>query len=245
VTASAGKAYRFATAAELYQLVTTGSTFTSPEPNLKPDNVLSTELRAERMFSKGSVQLSLFNDDIHDAIISQFKTLAPGSTTLFSYLSNVDHARARGAELVLTERDILVQGLEFTGSVTYLDAKTLALSGRASATASADAAIGKKLPNIPDWRATFVTTVRPTSKLAISLGGRYSGALWTTLDNADVNPNVYQGFSAWFVADAHVNYRFGEHLSASLGADNLLNRKYFLFHPFPQRNYSSSLRVAF
>jgi iron complex outermembrane recepter protein len=25
------------------------------------------------------------------------------------------------------------------------------------------------------------------------------------------------------------------HWSASLGVDNLLNRKYFLFHPFPQR----------
>ena len=97
----------------------------------------------------------------------------------------------------------------------------------------------------PDWRASFVATYRPVSRVALSLGGRYSGALWTTLDNADVNPNVYQGFSAWFVADAHANYRFSEHLSASLGADNLLNRKYFLFHPFPQRTFSSSVKLAF
>ncbi len=245
VTASMGKAYRFATAAELYQLVTTGSTFTSPDPNLKPDNVLSTELRVERALGLGSVQLSLFNDDIHDAIISQFKTLVPGSTTLFSYLSNVDHARARGAEFVINERDVLVNGLELSASATYLDARTLALSGRASATASADAAVGKRLPNIPDWRASFVATYHPVQKLSLSLGGRYSGALWTTLDNADVNPNTYQGFSGWFVADAKATYRIGEHLTASLGADNLLNRKYFLFHPFPQRNYSSSLRVNF
>jgi len=244
-TASVGKAYRFATAAELYQLVTTGSTFTSPDPNLKPDNVLSTELRAERAFSAGSVQVSLFNDDIHDAIISQFKTLVPGSTTLFSYLSNVDHARARGVELVLNEHDVLVNGLELSGSATYLDARTLALSGRASATASADAAVNKRLPNIPDWRASFVATYHPVQRLSLSVGGRYSGALWTTLDNADVNPNTYQGFSAWFAADAKASYRIGEHLSLAVGADNLLNRKYFLFHPFPQRNYSSSLRVAF
>ena len=35
----------FATAAELYQLVSTGATFTSPDPNLKPDNDLAAELR--------------------------------------------------------------------------------------------------------------------------------------------------------------------------------------------------------
>ncbi|MEQ1690160.1 MAG: TonB-dependent receptor [Gemmatimonas sp.] len=245
LTASLGQAYRFATAAELYQLVTTGTTFTSPDPNLKPDDVLSTELRFERAFARGKAQVSVFNDDIHDAIISQFKPLVAGSNTLFSYVSNVDHVRARGVELVLTEHDVLIHGLELSGSATYLDAKTLATSGRASATAAADAAIGKHLPNIPDWRANFVATYRPTSRLALSGGGRYSGALWTTLDNADKNPNVYQGFSAWFVADAHVNYRIGQHVSASLGADNLLNRQYFLFHPFPQRTYSSSLRYTF
>jgi len=79
----------------------------------------------------------------------------------------------------------------------------------------------------------------------MTLGGRYSDALWTTLDNADVNPNVYQGFSGWFVADAHVNVRVQQHLAATLGVDNLLNRKYFLFHPFPQRTFSTSLKVTY
>lgn len=245
LTASFGQAYRFATVAELYQLVTTGTTFTSPDPNLKPDNVLSTELRAERVFAQGKAQLSVFNDNVHDAIISQFKPLVEGSNTLYSYVSNVDHVRARGAELVLSEHDLLVDRLELSGSVTYLNARTLAMDGRASATAAPDAAIGKHLPNIPDWRASFVATYRPVSPLAVSVGGRYSGAVWTTLDNADVNPNVYQGFSAWFVADAHVNYRFGQHLSASVGTDNLLNRKYFLFHPFPQRTFFTNLKYTY
>lgn len=243
-TASAGQAYRFATAAELYQLVSTGATFTSPDPNLKPDNDLSTELRAERRFSRGRVQLSLFNDDVHDAIISQFKPLLTGSNTLYSYVSNVDHVRSRGAELVVSENGVLIPKLELTASGTYLDARTLALSGRASATAGADAAVGKFLPNIPKWRANFIATYRPVQRVAVSLGGRYSDALWTTLDNADVNPNVYQGFSAFFVADAKVSVTFNKHLAASIGADNLLNRKYFLFHPFPQRNYSTSIKIG-
>ena len=201
VTASVGKAYRFATASELYQLVSTGTTFTSPNPDLKPDNVLATELRTERRTDRSLVQVALWHEDVHDAIISQFLPLVPGSSQLFSYLSNVDHVRSMGAELVLGANNLLVRGLELQGSGTYTNAKTLALSGRASATAPAEAAIGKQLPNIPKRRATFSATYRPDVKqrLALTVAGRYSDMMYTTLDNADVNPNTYQGFAAWFV----------------------------------------------
>jgi iron complex outermembrane receptor protein len=246
VTASVGKAYRFATASELYQLVSTGTTFTSPNPDLEPDDVLATELRTERRTDRSLVQLALFHEDVHDAIISQFLPLVPGSSQLFSYLSNVDHVRSQGVELVLGANNLLLRGLELQGSGTYTNAKTLALSGRASATAPAEAAIGKQLPNIPKRRATFSATYRPDVKqrLALTVAGRYSDMMYTTLDNADVNPNTYQGFAAWFVADARANFRFDNHWSAGLGVDNVLNRKYFLFHPFPQRTFVGSLKYA-
>ena len=243
VIASLGQAYRYATASELYQLVSTGTTFTSPNPNLKPDDVLAAELRLEHNFDQGSVRLSLFQGDIHDAIISQFKPLVAGSTQLFSFVSNVDHVRARGVEFVLQRNNLLVHGLEFSGSATYLNARTLATSGVANAGGAS--AIGKRLPNIPEWRATFLFTYRPDQRWAFSLGGRYSSLLYTTLDNADVSPNNYQGFSGWFVADAHVNCRINARWSASVGVDNLLNRKYFLFHPFPQRTGFANLKYSF
>jgi iron complex outermembrane recepter protein len=245
LTGSIARAYRFATASELYQLVSTGTTFTAPDPNLKPDNVLASELRIERGFARSRVQIALFNDDIRDAIISQFKPLVAGSNTFYSFVSNVDHVRARGAELVLSARDMLIPGLELQGSATWLDAKILATSGRASATAPAEAAIGKQLPNIPKRRATFLATYRPRAALSVALGGRYSDKLYTTLDNADVNTNTWQGFSGWFVMDTHVSYRLSAHLTATGGVDNLLNRKYFLFHPFPQRTFVSSVKYGF
>src|SRR5262249_39027718 len=156
---------------------------------------------------KAKAQVSLFQDDVHDAIISQFLPLVQGSPTLFSYLSNVDHVRARGVELALGASDALVKNLELTGNVTFVDAHTLALSGRASATAPAGSAIGKFLPNIPKWRAGFTGTYRPTQRSSLSLGGRYSDKLYTTLDNADVRFNTYQGFDGWFVMDARGSYR--------------------------------------
>ena len=243
-TGSVGKAYRFATASELYQLVSTGTTFTSPNPDLKPDNVLASELRVERKNDRTLVQVALFQDDVHDAIIAQFLPLVPNSPTLYSYSANVDHVRARGVELVLGGNDVLFRGLEMSGSATYLSSKTLAISGRASATAPEGSAIGKQLPNIPKWRANFTTTYRPDEHWSLTVAGRYSDMMYTTLDNADVNPNTYQGFSAWFVADTRASYRFDRHWSASLGADNVLNRKYFLFHPFPQRTFVGGLKYA-
>jgi len=244
-TAALAKAYRFATAAELYQLVTTGTTFASPNPNLKPDNVTATELRAERRFSRGSVQLSLFQDDVHDAIISQFNTLA-GSTQLYSFISNVDHVRARGAELAFGTNDVLIKGLAFSGNVTAVDPKTLAISGRASAadTTAVSAAIGKQLPNIPKWRTTATAMYRPDERFTFTLAARYSSKLYTTLDNVDVRYNTYQGFSEWFVMDSKVNYRVNENWNASFGVDNLLDRKYFLFHPFPHRTFLAGVKFG-
>ncbi len=245
LTTSVGQAYRFATAAELYQLVSTGATFTSPNPDLKPDNVLAAEVKIERTFARGRVRLSLFQDDVHDAIISQFQPLVAGSSTLFSYLSNVDHVRARGVEFFAEQRDAFVPGLELNASVTYLNARTLALSGQASATAIPGSSIGKRLPNIPDWRGTFVATYRLNPKWSFSAAGRYSGMLYTTLDNTDTHPNTYQGFAPWFVADLKANFKVNDRWSASLGADNVLNRKYFLFHPFSQRTFLANVKLNF
>lgn len=245
VTASVGQAYRYATAAELYQLVSTGTTYTAPNPNLKPDDVLATELMIEHTFDAGRVRLALFQDDVHDAIISQFLPLVMGSPTLYSYLANVDHIRARGAELQWERRDLFVRGLQFSGSITYVDARTLALSGAASATAPVGAAAGRRLPNIPDWRATLLLSYRPSERWTCTLGGRYSGRLYTTLDNADVNFNTFGGFAPWFVADLHVLCQLDARWSVSGGMDNLLNREYFLFHPFPRRTVVARLKYEF
>ena len=46
-----------------------------------------------------------------------------------------------------------------------------------------------------------------------------------------------------FVDRLRVQRDTGSHLFA-FGVDNVLNRKYFLFHPFPQRTFVGSLKYA-
>jgi iron complex outermembrane receptor protein len=65
------------------------------------------------------------------------------------------------------------------------------------------------------------------------------------VDNTDINTHTYQGFDGYTVFDARVRYRVDRHWSAALGVDNLTNRDYFLFHPFPQRTVFAELKYDF
>ena len=228
-TASFGGAYRYPTVTELYQTVTTGAVLTVPNPDLKPEHALSTELAVMRTTSAGKLRLSLFSEDISDALISQSARLLPGSTTLFNYVQNIDSVRSYGAEISIEQTDVLIRGLTLQGSATYVDPRIVSDPAFAAAT-------GKRLPQVPAWRGTFVATYRPDDRWSYTLAARYSSRVYATIDNSDIETHTYQGFDSYFVIDARVNYQIDAHWSAAFGIDNLNNRKYFLFHPFPQRS---------
>ncbi|HEY1609018.1 MAG TPA: hypothetical protein VGG24_07110 [Paraburkholderia sp.] len=42
--------------------------------------------------------------------------------------------------------------------------------------------------------------------------------------------------------DARAHDQLDRHWSSALGVDNLNNRKYFLYHPFPERTFYAELR---
>lgn len=238
LTGSFGTAWRFPTVTELYQAVTTGLTLTVPNPDLKPERAYSEELALERRTGSGRIRLSLFNEDLSDALISQTAPLVAGSTTLFSYVQNIDKTRSRGLEIVVQQDDVLVRGLEIGASLTLVDAEI-------RKDPAFPAAVGKDLPQVPRTRATVTATWRPDARLALTLAARYSSRSFATIDNSDPVTHTFQGFESYLVLDARVSYRLNAHWNAALGVDNLNNDKYFLFHPFPQRTVSAELAYRF
>lgn len=245
VTGSLGRALRFPTVGELYQTIQVGTVFQSANPDLKPEDVLSGELAVERSLAKGKVRVSLFEEHVKDALISQTANY-PGIAAPTSYMQNVDKTRQRGIELVYQQDDVLIRGLELSGSLTYVDARILKNDGYVPATATPGAtSVGKHTPYVPDWRATLVASYRPDARWTYTLAGRYSGRFYATADNSDINGHTYQGFERFFVADARVRYQVAKQWSAALGVDNLNNRKYFLFHPFPQRTVFAELKFDY
>lgn len=235
---SLGVAYRFPTVTELYQAITTGLILSVPNPNLKPERAISSELSAERVWTGGSLRVSLFDERIRNALLSQTAPLLAGSNSLFSFVQNIDRTHATGVEVVADQKDAFVPGLELSGWVTYVDART-------DQDAAFAAAVGKDLPQLPHLRGAVVASYAATPKLDLTLAARYSDRSFATIDNSDHYANTYQGFGGYFVADAHARYQVTPHLVADLGVDNIGGRSYFLFHPFPQRTWIVDLKYAY
>jgi iron complex outermembrane receptor protein len=236
LTGSWGQAYRMPTVTELYQAITTGPTLSVPNPNLRPERANSYELAAQHKTDSGLLRLSFFQEDIANALLSQSAPLVAGSSTLFSYVQNVDRTRVRGFELVGDQYDAFIPGLELMGSLTFADGRVV----RDSAFA---AAVNKYIPQLPRWRAGAMATYRIDS-WSFTLSARYSDRSYGTIDNSDPISQTYQGFGGYLVADARIRYRLDQNWNIALGVDNLNNDKYFVFHPFPQRTFVMEVQFA-
>jgi iron complex outermembrane receptor protein len=237
LTGSWGEAYRMPTVTELYQAITTGTTLSVPNPNLRPERANSYELAAQRRTENGLVRLSFFQEDIANALLSQSAPLVAGSNTLFSYVQNVDRTRARGLEFVADQYDAFMPGLELMGSVTFVD-------GRIVRDTAFAAAVNKYIPQLPKLRGNLVATYRPDDDWSFTAGARYSDRSYGTIDNSDPVSQTYQGFAQYIVVDVRARYKVDRNWNVSLGVDNLNNDRYFEFHPFPQRTFVMEIHYA-
>ena len=233
LTASFGQAYRFPTVSELYQAVTTGPTITSPNPNLRPENALSEEISVQYGPDGRYVRLSLFNEEIKDALLSQSAPLVPGSTTLFNYVQNVDRVLTRGLELAFQQTDLLPR-FDLSGNLTLIDP-------RIRANTAFPAAIGKRPPQLPTRKATLVATWRPDDATALTAALRHASRSFGTIDNSDPIANTFQGFDGYTVVDLRASFRVAKQWRLAFGVDNVTGAKYFIFHPFPQRSFVAEL----
>ncbi len=242
---SIGKAYRFPTVEELYQSATVAGVLQVPNPDLKPEDATSAELAAERFWTGGHARLSLFGENISNALISQSGVVLPSNPTgLASFTQNVDKVRTQGVELVADQRDVLLPGVELSGWITYVQSKIVKDAGYAP-TFVGDTVIGRQLPQLPRLRASAVATYRPAPPWAFTIAARYSDKSYGSIDNIDHYANTFTGFGAYFVADVHARYQIDRHWAADLGVDNLGDVSYFQYHPFPQRTVVTKLSYSY
>ena len=230
--ASTGRAVRNPTAAELFQGgLDANNKIVNSDPNLRAERSWTSELSAERMLAKSSLRVTLFHEDTRDALYSQ---PLPSDPTV-STVQNVGRIRTTGLELSHQADDVLLRGLSINDSLTYADSKIV--SNDAMPTS-----VGKRQPRVPAWRATFLASYHVGEKWTTSLGARYSGKQYGTLENNDPNGSTYTGVSRYFVTDLRVRYRVDRHWTASVGIDNLNNAKYWAYHPYTQRTVLAELK---
>jgi iron complex outermembrane recepter protein len=250
ITANFGQAYRYPTVTELYQNITVAGVATFANPNLTPEADLNGELNIERHWTDGRVRLTLFDELVHNAIISQTTnvTNSTGGQTPTTTIGNVDLVRFRGVDLSADRNNVVINGLQIFGSVTYVDSRILSdptYAGSNPLTGIPDTAVGKQVPNVPDWRAKLGFSYRPDDNWAYTVAVRYSGKQFSTLDNTDVVSHVFGAFDYFTVVDMKIHYNATKNFSFDFGIDNLLNQQYFLFHPFPGRTYVLASKYTF
>lgn len=236
--ASLGRAVRFPTVSELYGATSTTNSQYINDPKLLPEKSWTTELTAERELAGVQWRATFFAENTKDSLYSQ-TTFDPAANRNISRVQNIGRIETTGLELAASAENVGRKGLDLSGSLTYTDSTIRENTGFV---AVAGDTIGKRQPNIPAWRATALATYRWSPELTTSLGVRYSGPQFRTLNNADVNGFTYQGVSEYFTADVRARYQFNKQVSAAVGIDNLNNYQYWNFHPYPQRTFSAELQ---
>ena len=262
IGAAIGRAYRYATAAELFQTTTVGTGATAVSfngnPNLRPEEALSSELSGEYAIEKGRVRLSFFQESIRNAIFSQtglFTNPITNLTTQSTFISNVGKIDTYGIEISGEKSDAVIKGLDVLGNLTWVDSRitdnreadaVLAAAGPTAANPNAAVpTTGKHQPRLPTWRANAVVTYRANDNLSASVNVRYSSGQFGQLNNTDTNGFAYTGITSYLVADVIAKYRITKQLTAIGGINNINNDKYWIFHPFPQRTFFAQLRFSY
>ena len=240
--AAYGKAYRFPTVTEMYQqLSTSANGIVQNNPNLKPEEINSAELTAERRFTSGLVRLTYFNEQRYDALISQtvatnLQSLSTcpaydannSNATQCTFTQNVDHLRIQGLEVAADWQDFLINRLDLHANATLTSSKVLQ-------DALAPSYVGKVVNRLPNQLYKAVAIYHVDDKLTLSLAGRFSGHQYINLDNSDINSDVYKAASRFLFIDVKANYKVADRWTASLGIDNINNDKAYVSHPYPQR----------
>ncbi|MET0382114.1 MAG: TonB-dependent receptor [Burkholderiaceae bacterium] len=236
--ASVGRAVRMPTVSELYGATSTTNSQYVNDPNLAPERSWTGELTAERDFDHAIGRLTLFAEETRDAIYSQtlFDETAGKNV---SRVQNIGRIATTGLEAAFDSQGWLAARLGLSGSVTWTESK---IRGNAGFVAAPGDTIGKWQPNIPRWRATALASYRFTPAWSASLGARYSGRQYRTLNNADVHGDAYMGVSPYFTMDARALWKFAPRWTAAFGIDNLNGDRYWNFHPYPQRTCSAEMK---
>lgn len=237
--ASTGRAIRFPTVGELYGATATTNSQYINDPTLRPEKSWTTELSAEKDLGNATLRLTFFAENTRDALYSQ-TTFDPVANRNVSRVQNVGRIATQGLELAYSGVDVLKKGLDLNASITWADS---VIKENAGFVAVPGDTLGKQQPNIAKWRATALLAYRWDAQWTTSLGARYSGRQFRTLDNSDVNGNTYMGVSKFFTIDARARYQLNKTTSLAFGIDNLNNHKFWNFHPYPQRSYHLELKV--
>ncbi|NHQ93884.1 TonB-dependent receptor [Janthinobacterium lividum] len=233
--ASAGRATRFATVAELFQGTTTGSGIIVSDPQLRAERSNALEFTAEHRHALGSMRASLFQDDIRNTIWSQLNlNVFPNITNV----QNIGRVRTRGLELVGQLDRLGIDGLSAEANIAFTRSIIIENDNYLPS-------VGKNWPRVPRVRANGTLVYAPADLWSVAASYRYSSAQFNEINNTDGNSDIYGGVSRTSQVDVRLRLKPVKNTEVAVGIDNLNNNRAYQLHPFPGRTLFAEARYAF
>ena len=233
--ASYGRGIRFPNVEELYAATVTATSVTLSDPNLKPEQSDAFELSAEKFWESHTLRVSLFHDDVTDAILRQSNTLAVPTIT---NISNVDRVKTTGIEFAWQAQDFVgIRGLSLDANAAFTDSRVVE-------NAKDPASVDKYWLRVPKTRGSVLMAYRPNARWMGSIGFRHQGRAYNDVYNLDINPDVYGGISSVNQADLRLSYKPQPKLEFATGIDNVIDERAYQSHPYPGRTMFVELRAS-
>lgn len=239
---SIARATRFPTVGELFQgSVSTSGSVNQSNPDLRPERAHATDLTIERLLAGGSIRISLFEEDVRDALVNQSTRREDGST--LSGPQNVGRVLTHGVELALQQKRFLHESIDLDFNVSYTNAVIKENAPILIGGALVDT-VGSQFPRIPRWQVKSLFNWRATGSLSLSAASRYSSYQYNTLENSDPHGG-FGGTDAFFTIDVRAVWRARERYTASLGCDNINDDRYHVYHTMPGRTWVAEIKWSY
>jgi iron complex outermembrane receptor protein len=231
--ASLGTAFRNPSIFELYRSSTVLTIQLVPNPDLKPEHLTSWELGARRPIG-GRVHVEgAYYENRVDDLIYRSRDLVADPSGRIRPLLNAGNSRTRGVEAAVQAR--ILPWLLWRSNYTLQNSIITSNPGLPDT-------VGKRIPYVPKHTAAG-TLAASGAKWFASLGGRYLGALFSTDVNNDTTRGVPQAYDPYFVMEGGFGYQVQRHVQLQVNAENLLDRRYFIYTRVPGRTAYVSLRL--
>ncbi len=236
---SVAKAYRYPVADELFgNSSSTNGSVVIANATLKPEDGTHHNLLAEYDFNNGYVRMNLFHENIQNAIFSQNLYL-PNSNVLSTLLSSVGETQTNGLDLSTQFDRVYNSNFDVKVNSTLLNSTIVANPMNT-------AFVGNQFPLMPHFRANTLTTYHYGKDVDMSVGTRYTSAMFTSPENKDLQLTYVGAVTQSIYVDLKSTYHFNDrkgHFSA--GIDNVNGFQAFQYHPLAQRTYFMQVGYKF
>ena len=232
VKTSFGQGTRFPNVDEMFNGTKTSTSVLVNNANLRPEQSTAMEVSAEQLWDSATLRVSLFRDDIKDAILRQSDTSVTPTTTRNT---NVERVLTTGVELVWQAHDVGVPGLDVGGSATWVDSKIMENS-------LAPTTVGNYWLRIPQQRYVLQASYRPNAQWTYGANYRLAGRNFNTPTNTDTNPDTFGGISSVNQLDLRADWKFARNWNWAVGVDNVTASQAWQAHSLPQRSVQTELR---